>query len=48
VKSAVVPGKVIGNNVSVMAGSRVVTNLPDDVVAGGNPARVMRRMEPHS
>jgi sugar O-acyltransferase (sialic acid O-acetyltransferase NeuD family) len=46
VKSAVLPGKVIGNNVSVMAGSLVVTNLADDVVAGGNPARVMRRMEP--
>ena len=45
IKSAVVPGRSIGNNVSVMAGSLVVSDLPDDVVAGGNPARVMRRVE---
>jgi sugar O-acyltransferase (sialic acid O-acetyltransferase NeuD family) len=46
-KSVVLPNKSIGNNVSVMAGSLVATDLPDDVIVGGNPARVMRRIEPH-
>jgi sugar O-acyltransferase (sialic acid O-acetyltransferase NeuD family) len=45
-KSVVLPDKSIGNNVSVMAGSLVATDLPDNVVVGGNPARVMRSIEP--
>jgi sugar O-acyltransferase (sialic acid O-acetyltransferase NeuD family) len=42
IKSAVIPNITIGNNVSIMAGALVVQSLPDNVIAGGSPARVMR------
>ena len=38
----VVPGVTIGNNVVVGAGSVVTKDLPDNVVAVGNPCRVLR------
>jgi sugar O-acyltransferase (sialic acid O-acetyltransferase NeuD family) len=44
IKSAVIPEISIGNNVVVMAGAVVTKNLPDDVLAGGYPARVMRQL----
>jgi maltose O-acetyltransferase len=40
----VCPGVTIGGNTVVGAGAVVVTDLPADVVAVGNPARVMRRL----
>lgn len=46
VKSAVIPNINIGNNVQIMAGSIVTSPLPDDVMAGGNPARVVKRLVP--
>lgn len=38
----VLPGVSIGSNTVVGAGSVVVHDLPDNVVAVGNPARVLR------
>jgi maltose O-acetyltransferase len=40
----VCPGVSIGDNTVVGAGSVVVRNLPADVVAVGNPARVIRHL----
>jgi sugar O-acyltransferase (sialic acid O-acetyltransferase NeuD family) len=42
IKSAVIPGCRIGDRVTVMAGSLVATDLASNVLAGGNPARVMK------
>lgn len=36
----------IGNNVKIGAGSVVVKDIPDNSIAVGNPARVIRRLEP--
>jgi maltose O-acetyltransferase len=41
----VLPGVSIGANTVVGAGSVVVNDLPADVVAVGNPARIVRRLE---
>ena len=38
----VVPGVTIGDNVVIGAGSVVTKDLPSDVVAAGNPCRVLR------
>ncbi|MFD1432136.1 sugar O-acetyltransferase [Lacticaseibacillus yichunensis] len=43
----VLPGITIGNNVVVGAGSVVTHDLPDNVVAVGNPARVLRPINDH-
>lgn len=43
----VVPGVTIGDNVVVGAGSVVTKDLPDNVVAVGNPARVLREVNEH-
>lgn len=40
--TVVLPGVTIGNNVVIGAGSVVVNDIPDDVVAVGNPARVVK------
>lgn len=40
----VLPGVTIGNRVVVGAGSVVTRDLPDDVVAAGNPCRVLRHL----
>ena len=40
--SCVCPGVTIGNNVVIGAGSVVCKDIPDDVVAAGNPCRVIR------
>jgi maltose O-acetyltransferase len=42
----VCPGVTIGDNTVVGAGAVVTRDLPADVVAVGNPARVVRRVEP--
>jgi maltose O-acetyltransferase len=39
----VLPGVTIGENTVVGAGSVVPRDLPADVVAVGNPARIIRR-----
>lgn len=38
----VLPGVKIGNNVVIGAGSVVNKDIPDGVVAVGNPCRVLR------
>ena len=41
----ILPGVSIGNNVTIGAGSVVTRDLPDNVIAAGNPAKVLRRLE---
>lgn len=43
----IVPGITIGDNVVVGAGSIVTKDLPDNVVAVGNPCRVLRQVNEH-
>ena len=43
----VMPGVTIGDNVVVGAGSVVTKDLPSNVVAVGNPCRVMREVNAH-
>ncbi len=43
----VVPGVTIGNNVVVGAGSVVTKDVPDNVVAVGNPCKVLREINEH-
>ncbi|MBQ2779758.1 MAG: hypothetical protein IJF46_08310 [Bacteroidaceae bacterium] len=38
----VLPGVTIGSNVVIGAGAVVVKDIPDNVVAVGNPCRVLR------
>lgn len=37
----IMPGVTIGNRVLIAAGSIVTKSIPDDVVVGGNPARLI-------
>lgn len=46
VGAAIQPHRRIGSNVVVGVGSAVVDNLPDNVVAVGVPARVIRQRQP--
>ena len=43
----VVPGVRIGRNAVIGAGSVVTKNIPDNVVAVGNPCRVLREVSEH-
>lgn len=43
----IVPGITIGDNVVVGAGSIVTKDLPDNVVAVGNPCKVLREVNVH-
>jgi maltose O-acetyltransferase len=38
------PGVIIGNNVVIGSGSVVTKDIPDNVVAVGNPCRVVKVM----
>lgn len=38
----IMPGVTVGNNVVIGAGSIVTKDIPDDVIAYGNPCRVVR------
>jgi maltose O-acetyltransferase len=40
----VCPGVTIGSNVTIGAGSVVTKNIPDNVVAVGNPCRVIKKV----
>ncbi len=42
----IVPGVTIGDNTVIGAGSIVTKNIPSNVVAVGNPCRVIRQLEP--
>ena len=39
----ILPGVTIGNNVTIGAGSVVTKDIPDNVVAVGNPCRVVKK-----
>ena len=43
----IVPGVTIGDNVVIGAGSVVTKDIPDNVVAVGNPCRVLRPVSQH-
>ena len=43
----VVPGITIGDNTVIGAGSVVTKDIPADVVAVGNPCRVLRPISEH-
>lgn len=45
IKSAVLPKISVGDNSIIMAGSIVYKDVPRNVVAGGNPARVIKNIE---
>lgn len=42
--SVIFPGVIIGNNVTIGAGSIVTKNIPDNVLAFGNPCEVKRTL----
>lgn len=44
--SVVCPGVTIGDNVTVAAGSIVAEDIPSNVVIGGNPAKILRNLDP--
>lgn len=39
--SLIMPGVTVGNNVIIAAGSIVTKSVPDNVVVGGNPAKIL-------
>ena len=41
----ILPGVTIGNNVVVAAGAVVSKSIPDNCIAGGVPARVIRQLD---
>ncbi len=43
---AIVSGVTIGDDTIIAAGSVVVTDIPPNVLAGGNPCRVIRQISP--
>ena len=43
--SIILPGVTIGNGVTIGAGSVVSKNIPDNCIAVGNPARVIREAD---
>lgn len=45
--TVIVPGVHIGKNAVIGAGSMVTKDIPDDVVAVGNPCRVLRKVGEH-
>lgn len=40
----ILPGVTIGNNVVIGAGSVVTKDIPDNVVVGGNPAKIIKQL----
>ena len=42
--ACIMPGVTIGNNVVIGAGSVVTKDLPDNVIAAGNPCRIIREI----
>ena len=40
--ATILPGVHLGNNVIVAAGAVVTRSFGDDVIIGGNPARIIR------
>ena len=47
-RAVINPGVTIGNNVVVASGAVVTKDIPDDVVVGGNPARIIKQINQES
>ena len=45
IRSIILPGITIGNNVIIGAGSVVTKNIPDNSVAAGVPAKIIKTMD---
>lgn len=41
----ILPGVTIGNNVVIAAGAVVTKDIPDNCVAGGVPAKILKPLE---
>ena len=46
VNATICPGVTVGENSVVAAGAVVTRDVPDNVVVGGTPARIIRRLDP--
>jgi maltose O-acetyltransferase len=44
-RSVINPGVTIGDNAVVASGAVVTKDVPDNVVVGGNPARIIKRID---
>ncbi|TLS36971.1 sugar O-acetyltransferase [Pseudalkalibacillus caeni] len=44
-KAVINPGVTIGNNVVIASGAIVINDIPDNVVVGGNPARIIKEIQ---
>lgn len=44
-KTIINPGVTIGNNVVIASGTVVTKDVPDNVVVGGNPAKIIKQIE---
>ncbi|WP_409250578.1 maltose acetyltransferase domain-containing protein [Bacillus sp. SCS-153A] len=43
--SVINPGVTVGNNVVIASGAVVTKNVPDNVVVGGNPAKIIKQLD---
>ena len=44
-RAVINPGIHVGNNVVIASGAVVTKNVPDNVVVGGNPAKIIKQIE---
>jgi maltose O-acetyltransferase len=44
-RAVINPGITIGNNVVIASGAVVTKDVPDNVLVGGNPAKIIKRIE---
>lgn len=44
-RAVINPGIIIGNNVVIASGAVVTKDVPDNVVVGGNPAKIIKSIE---
>lgn len=44
-RAVINPGITIGNNVVIASGAIVTKDVPDDVIVGGNPAKVIKEID---
>lgn len=44
-RAVINPGVTIGNNVVIASGAVVTKDVPDNVIVGGNPAKILKEIE---
>lgn len=44
-RAVINPGVDIGDNVVIASGALITKDVPDNVVVGGNPARIIKQIE---